>query len=101
MREFLRRLANEAAGGSVGTVGDRIASRRGLRSSHKKSRVESTRQLASTKHLLRSTPGRARTYDPRIKSPLLYQLSYKGLSVFQVLATAGLQLSDYFNTRNT
>lgn len=25
-----------------------------------------------------STPGRARTYDPRIKSPLLYQLSYKG-----------------------
>ncbi len=25
-----------------------------------------------------STPGRVRTYDPRIKSPLLYQLSYKG-----------------------
>lgn len=25
-----------------------------------------------------SSPGRARTYDPRINSPLLYQLSYRG-----------------------
>ena len=27
-----------------------------------------------------STPSRARTYDPRIKSPLLYQLSYRRIS---------------------
>lgn len=28
--------------------------------------------------LANSTPARARTLDPRIKSPLLYQLSYRG-----------------------
>ncbi len=27
---------------------------------------------------LKSSPGRARTYDKRINSPLLYQLSYRG-----------------------
>ena len=33
---------------------------------------------AAGMHVLDDAPGRTRTCDPRIKSPLLYQLSYRG-----------------------
>ena len=34
--------------------------------------------------LFEGSPGRARTYDKRINSPLLYQLSYRGLNIEMV-----------------
>ena len=60
----------------IETIGDDWVPNGGITRSSKN---EKTSQNTWFYEAFKGSPGRARTYDKRINSPLLYQLSYRGI----------------------
>ena len=56
-------------------------------------------RLQSSRAIACGTSGRARTFDPRIKNPLLYRLSYGSLIGAETLAISPMSCKLRFNCR--